>query len=470
MARDRHASARLAQAFQALVPEESQRNRVLELAAGVAQQGPLGQDTQFDALWQQAADMLTSYTDAMFISEEYASDLTQSRTNAVAMDRINDDPPERIAAWMATVSDDHLRRLDHMVLTDLLAVETRLEEWKKVHGLALARLEQLVLAGDLASAQELLDTLLHISRNPASKVAPMAQAGLAQLAAGDVMTHVLIFIRDADEDELPRATRFCLSLGKSVAGTLVDALLAEDNARTIRRLRDVLMSFGSAARPRVSEVCTSPNPVVRRTAVELVRAVGGGDTLRLLMTLLDDEDSQVQRDALRAIVRMGTDEGFAALRDALTSGTPRTRDVITQSLSTQRDERAAPLFAFIVRQGHYRGAAEKIYLTCIDLLGSLRTSSAAALEALEDAARRGEWHAPLRNRRRRAAAVRALRAIGSTEARAVLEALARSGPRFTRTAAGAALGGVARPEPAAPPSPDVPAALEPAATPERTDS
>ncbi len=449
VARDQHATARLAQAFQALVPDEAQRNRVLDMAADVAQQGPLGQEPRFDELWQQAADMLTSYTDEMFISQDYASDLTKSRTIAVEMERISDDPPERVAAWMATVSDDHVRRLDQMVLTDLLTVETRLEEWKKVHGLALARIEQLVLVGDLAPAQELLDTLLQISRDPTSKFAPLAQAGLAQLAAGEMMTHVLIFIRDADEGELPRATRFCLSIGKGVVGSLVDALLVEESARTIRRLREVLMSFGSAARARVAELCISPNPAVRRTAVELVRAVGGGDTLRLLMGLLDDEEPQVQRDALRAIVQMGTDDGFAALRDALTAGTPRTREMITQSLSTLRDERAAPLFAFIIRQARYRGTAGKIYLTCIELLGALRTSSAPALEALEDAARRGEWHAPLRNRRRRAAAVRALGVIGSTEARGVLESLAASGPRFTKAAARAALAGLDRPGAAA---------------------
>ena len=473
VARDRHATARLAQAFQALVPDQGQRSRVLDLAADMAQQGPLGKEPRFDELWQQASEMLSSYTDEMYISQDYASDLTKARTIAVEMDRINDDPPERVAAWMATVSDEQVRRLDQMVLTDLLVVETRRDDWKKVHALALARIEQLVLVGDLAPAQELLDTLLRVSRDTASEFAPLAQAGVAQLAAGDVMTHVLLFIRQAEEGELPRATRFCLSLGKSVVGRLIDAILVEENARTIRRLREVLMSFGSAARSRVAELCSSPNPAVRRTAVELVRAVGGADTLRLLVKLLDDEESQVQRDALRAIVQMGSDEGFAALRDALTSGPPRTREMIMQSLGTLRDERAAPLFAFIVRQGQYRGALEKVYLTCLEQLGALRTSSDVALEALEGAATRGEWYAPFRTRRLRAAAIRSLRTIGSAEARGVLQELAASGPRFTQTAARAALAGAARLEPDLTPSPlppDDDTSPEPAPSVERSDS
>ncbi|MEP7117329.1 MAG: HEAT repeat domain-containing protein, partial [Acidobacteriota bacterium] len=382
VARDRHATARLAQAFHSLVPDEGQRGRVLDLAAEVASQGPLGREPRFDELWHQASDMLTSYTDEMYISQDYAGDLSRARTIAVEMDRIGDDPPERVAAWVATVSDEQVRRLDQQVLGDLLLVETRREEWRKVHTLALDRIEQLVLVGDLSPAQELLDTLLRVSRNAASEFASVAQSGVAQLAAGAVMTHILLFIRQADESEQPRATRFCLSLGKSVVGKLIDAILVEDGARTIRRLREVLMSFGSAARSRVGELCASPNPAVRRSAVELVRAVGGPETVTLLVTLLDDEELQVLRDDLRAIVQMGSDEGFARLRDALTSGPPRTREMITQSLSTLRDERAVPLFAFIIRQAQYRGALEKVYLTCLELLGGLRVSSEVALEAL----------------------------------------------------------------------------------------
>ena len=474
VARDRHATARLAQAFQALVPDDSQRGRVLDLAAEAASQGPLGKEPRFDELWQQASEMLSSYTDEMYISQDYAADLSRARTVAVEMDRIGDDPPERVAAWVATVSDEQVRRLDQQVLGDLLVVETRRDEWRKVHSLALARIEQLVLVGDLAPAQELLDTLLRVSRNTASEFATVAQGGVAQLAAGEVMTHVLLFIRQADEGELPRATRFCLSLGKSVVGKLVDAILIEDGARTIRRLREVLMSFGSAAKARVAELCSSPNPAVRRTAVELVRAVGGADTLPLLVKLLDDEEPQVQRDALRAIVQMGTDNGFAALRDALTGGTPRTREMIASSLGTLRDERAAPLFAFIIRQGQYRGASEKIYVTCIELHGGLRVSSELVLGALKDAATRGEWWAPFRTRRLRAAAVRALATIGSPDASDVLQGLAAAGPSGTQRAARAAVAGARLSAPSVPPAvpdpPDLESPSESAPTPERSDS
>lgn len=453
VARDRAATARLAQAFQALVPDHQQRERALDLAGAAAQAGPLGREPNFTDLWKQAADILSSYTDEKFISDDYARDLSQARLVAVEMDKIGDDPPERVAAWMATVSDEQVRRLDQQVLGDLIIVESRPDEWRKVLALALARIEQLVLVGDLAPAQDLLDTVLHVSRDQASPFAAAARDGVNALASGEVMTNVLLFIRQAEDAELPRVTRFCLSLGKSVVNGLVDALLIEDGARTIRRLREVLMSFGSAARARIAELCTSPNPSVRRTAVELVRAVGGAETLSLLLKLLDDEELQVQRDALRAIVQMGTDEAFIALRDALTSGPPRTRDMITGALNTLRDERAAPLFAFIVRQRQTGGRHEKTYLAALEALGALRLSDEATLSTLRDATAVGHWWNPFQAKRLRVAAVKALRHIGSAEAFAVLQAVAQSGPFGAKGAARAALTGARRPPEASPPSP-----------------
>ncbi len=190
---------------------------------------------------------------------------------------------------------------------------------------------------------------------------------------------------------------------------------------------------------RVAELCTSPNPAVRRTAIELVRAIGGPESLPLLLHLLDDEELQVQRDALRAIVQTGTDEAFAVLRDALTSGSQRTRDMITGSLSTLRDERAAPLLVFIVRQGQIGGRAEKVFLAAVEALGALRVSNDVTVGALVEAAGRGAWWRPFQARRLRVAAVKALRVLGSADAFAALETLARSGRFGAKSAAQATL-------------------------------
>jgi HEAT repeat protein len=148
--------------------------------------------------------------------------------------------------------------------------------------------------------------------------------------------------------------------------------------------------------------------------------------------LLDDDEPQVQRDALRAVMQFGTDEAFTALQTALTAGPARTREMIMHSVATLRDERAAPLFAFIARQSDHRGDYADFYRSALETLGHLGVSSDATLQALRGAFERGEWYAPMRTRKLHAAAATALRAIGSPEALEVLEVAAATSRRPVR--------------------------------------
>ena len=71
-----------------------------------------------------------------------------------------------------------------------------------------------------------------------------------------------------------------------------------------------------------------------------------------------------------------------------------------------RDERAAPLFCYLVRHLD-RKAFHGVYVGAIDALGSF--GGPDAVEALKEALQRGDWMAPLRTRRTRASAAQALR-------------------------------------------------------------
>ena len=106
---ERGASQRLALAFQALVPELERKERLLDLAKAVVQQTPMGNESGFDNIWQGAANLLTSYSDESFVSEEYARELSGSREQALEVERVSDDPPERIQTWLASVSDSAMR-------------------------------------------------------------------------------------------------------------------------------------------------------------------------------------------------------------------------------------------------------------------------------------------------------------------------------------------------------------------------
>ena len=94
---------------------------------------------------------------------------------------------------------------------------------------------------------------------------------------------------------------------------------------------------------------------MRRTAIYLLREFGGKDALPDLTDLLDDNEPQVQREAVRAILNIGTERAYQVLEQALASGTSQSRDAIMQSISVVRDEGATPLFAYIVRHVDHRG-------------------------------------------------------------------------------------------------------------------
>ena len=108
------------------------------------------------------------------------------------------------------------------------------------------------------------------------------------------------------------------------------------------------------------------------------------------------------------------------LEKALKSGKPHTRDAILQALGSLRDERAAPLFVYILNHTGYTGQLEGVYVSAIESLGRVAVDE-RSVSTLKEILYRGEWYAPSRTARIRAAAARALRAMGSASAERVLE-------------------------------------------------
>ena len=129
---ERGATDRLAHAFQALVPERDRQRQLLALAETEVAASELGQDQSFSELWGNVEGMLTSYSDASFVSTEYGRELSNARDRAVTVEGTSDDPPERVAAWLTTVSDGALRGLDHHLLLDLLVIEVDPLRWRDI--------------------------------------------------------------------------------------------------------------------------------------------------------------------------------------------------------------------------------------------------------------------------------------------------------------------------------------------------
>lgn len=432
---ERGPTDRLAQAFHALVPDADRQRQLLGLAQPDVAASELGQEAAFKELWDKVESMLTSYSDEKFVSEAYAKELSSARARAVDVEAASDDPPERISSWVATVADAELRMLDSLLLADLLYIEEDGARWRDVAETVIAHIDDLVRVGYVDQALTLADAVAtQGQRIPAREAA--ARAVLDRLGRGGMIRHAARQLRTADDPTYERFKRLAHGIGPAVIAPLAEALSAEQDARARRRLRDILVEFGAAGRESVQQLMNAANWEVRRTAAFLLREFGGAEGLRELQPLLIDTEPLVQHEAIQALVLNGTDAAAQILLQALTSATGRPRETLIAELAALRDERAAPLFCYLLRHLNRR-AFPAVYAGAIEALGSF--GGPDAVEALKDALQHSDWLAPLRTRRTRAAAAQALRQIGTEPAIAALRDASMRGHRGVRAAARAEL-------------------------------
>lgn len=429
------ATDRLVQAFQSLVPDQERHRQLLALAKPEVAGAQVWPEDSFAEMWERVEAMLTQYSDARFVSQDYARELSGARTRAIEVDAVSDDPPDRIAAWMSTVADAALRGLDVQLLTDLLRVEEDASRWRDVAETALGHVEDLVRVGYFDQAARLAEMIVSEgARLPDRKEA--AQAIRERLGSGPMIAQVAKYLRTADDESFARFSTLCTHIGPAAIPPLAEALSAEQDARARRRLRDVLVGFGSAGRDSVQQLMHAANWEVRRTAAYLLREFGGSEGLRELQPLLIDNEPLVQREAIQALMLNGTDAAAEILLQALTAAAGRPRQALVTELTSMRDERAAPLFVYLLKHLDRR-TFHNVYVSAIEALGSF--GGTEAVEALKDALRQGEWTAPIQTRRTRAAAAQALRRIGTPPAITVLRDASTHGPRGARQAARAEL-------------------------------
>jgi len=434
---DHGATVRLAEAFQALVPEEAHRESVLELVKQQLASSALGATRDFERLWSRVEEMLTSYSDKAYVTEAYNRELTAVRAQAMEIERLPDDPPGRIVTWVSTVSDANVRSLDLLLLLDLLEVEGDPFHWRDLVGIVVPHIEDVVLIGDFEAAHRLVTVLVRVAGEEHKVVRKAAaSAAIERLAEGDLLDNIATHLQDVSDEDLEAVKKLCHAMGTILISQLAEMLSLEQRVRVRHRLTELLLSYGAAGRASVERLMSSPNASVRRTAVYLLRDFGGSGALPELERLLDDKEPHVQREAVRALLKLGSDDAFGVLERALAASNERQRSTIMRELTSLTDERGVPLFCYIVQHTDPRGPMGDVYLRAIERLGTLGGHEAIA--ALKQVLYRGQWWAPFRTKALRAAAATSLRRVGTAEAQDVLNEAAARGPWGVRNVVRAA--------------------------------
>jgi hypothetical protein len=435
---EKGATGRLVQAFQALVPDIDRRRLLVEMAESQVAKSPLAHEPSFPELIASAKEMLTTYSDESYVAEDYARELSTARSQAVEVERTGDDPPDRVAGWLATVSEVSLRRLDLQLLLDLLTIETEPNRWQEVIDPVIHHTEDLLLVGDFEAALQLVEALVREAGpegQPHRRAA--AEAAITRLAHGQMMRNQAIDFRTMDDQAFEFMKKICYSIGPVIILPLAESLSVEEHQRVRQRLTTLLLGFGADGKKSVERLKNSANPAVRRTAVHLMREFGGSEALPDLTKLLDDAEPNVQREALRAILAIGTDQAYEVLQRAMATGTERTRTSLMLALVGMRDERATPLFGYIVRHVDHRGILRDVFLRSVEALGTFKDE--LSIDLLKEVLYRGEWWSPRRTAKLRGTVAQALRRIGTPAAIQALQHAAENGPRGVRAAARAQL-------------------------------
>jgi HEAT repeat protein len=107
------------------------------------------------------------------------------------------------------------------------------------------------------------------------------------------------------------------------------------------------------------------------------------------------------------------------------------------SLVGMRDDRAAPLFGYIVRHVDHRGILRDVFLRSVEALGTFRDEP--SIDLLKEVLYRGEWWTPRRTAKLRGTVAQALKRIGTPAAIQALQQATQKGPRGVRAAARAQL-------------------------------
>jgi hypothetical protein len=302
--KDRGASNRLATAFQTLVPDPAKQQDILAAAAEQAATF-FKDDPQFESVWTSSSEMLLSYSDEKFVSEDYARELTTGQTQAVEVEKIGDDPPGPHPRMARDGQRQRGAGARSAADLDLLKIETRPDGWAGVLDIAITSIDQLVLVGDLPLASRLLEAVVAIANDASSPFTASASAGVTKLVEGPMVRHLSLFLQKATDAEFEIAKRMCTNIGPSLVKPMSDTLMGEDNARIVRRLRDILVSFGPAAREYANELKSSRNP--RCAAPRSICCAASRVTRPLpdLRQMLDDPDRRCSAKRFARSCRSG---------------------------------------------------------------------------------------------------------------------------------------------------------------------
>lgn len=274
------------------------------------------------------------------------------------------------------------------------------------------------------------------ARKSSSARKESARAALADLSGDEVVNFLISTLLDANTDQKTQEllTKILAYMGPHVGQRVMQILCDEESSYKRKLISNILARSGSCVLPIVHKCVDDDRWYVVRNAVILMGDIRSQESLGKLALLLNHEDFRVRRETIRALTKIGGDEGIEMLLKAAESDDFEMRRRAILSLGAMHATTAVPTLMSILKSLRWNQRDIDLKKDTIRALGEI--SSPEAIPELILILNRKRLIRRQLNEELRAAAAEALGDIADESTRPILtEALNDRNANVARAAA-----------------------------------
>jgi HEAT repeat protein len=300
-------------------------------------------------------------------------------------------------------------------------------------------LEQAMLEGDFARANQLADRLIGVSGAAAGgsgERRTAAEQAIKQIGREEFLRELVPLLNARPEVDLGELSKLSARLGSGAAPALCNLLYEVQVRKTRRAICEALVVSCKSDVGVLIRQLSDPRWYVVRNILYVLGRIAHQGVERALGEALYHEDIRVRREAICALAEVESPTGRAYLNSALRDPNKEIRILVARLISRRRSDRAAQVIWSVIESPEFGARDPEERTAFFQAVG--RTGSDALLPRLERSLVRGAW--PRSNDRieRREAAL-AIAWLGTPGALAVLKREAGSRRDEVREAVASAL-------------------------------
>ncbi len=400
-------NSRITEVFASLVPDAQRRRLIVDEAQDVT----LGADATEQ--WAALERDLDSHADRRFVTDQYVDEIQSARDRADRAGRQSADPPERLASWAESISDDAIRETDLLMLADLARLEADSARAHQVLEILQSNVVGAMHNGDWEGVARTAEVIRSVASGAADRTSrASASEVLDRLADTEVAARAFEMLPGADAQTSGILVRALSAIGPALVPPLV-TLWAGDRQPALRsRLERVVVGCGRPGREVLRRLLSSDSAStdVRVAAAHLLELTPGTEHLPILEAALSDPQTEVRDVAFDALANSSLDRALDILARGIAKAEAVAQTALLDRLSALGADRMLPILRRAFSLVDPGTVDVGVYLAMIGTLG--RTGGDGARPLLANAARRVTWRTPLRAWRVRSAVKSALRAAG----------------------------------------------------------